>query len=90
MTYTDFIKLVAKNTNNTQAVTKSVLDGIYLSLAEVVKAEDEVCINGAVKVSGVRKAAHVARNPQNGEAINVPEHIEVKVKAMPALKKDVR
>jgi DNA-binding protein HU-beta len=73
MKKTDLIALVADITEGTKVQAGQIVESIFDTItAKVAKGED-VEIAGFGKFVRVKRSARTARNPQTGEAINVPE-----------------
>ena len=89
MTNMDFAKLVAKHSGCTQTAVKEVLAGLPGALLEVVSAQDDIVLGKAVRISGVWKEAHEARNPHTNGTVSVPAKVVAKAKIMPSFKRSV-
>jgi len=91
----DFLKVITDKVRATEefAVTQRETDAYIAAIKETIMeamAEgDEVAIPGFLKFTVGDVAARVARNPQTGEAINVPAKKKVKVKVLGELKNSV-
>ena len=80
MTRTEYIKAVAENAEMTQKAVKEVLEVMQeIAYAEMAKGE-EVKIFDSVTLVGKEVPERVARNPQTGAEIVVPQHIAPKAK----------
>lgn len=89
MTNLDFVKLVANYSGCTQTAVKEVLAGLPDAIRDVCLAQDDVVLGKAVRISGVWKESHEARNPMTGDTITVPAKTVVKVKVMPTFKQTI-
>lgn len=87
---TELVAKVAAETGQSQATVSTVLDGIFTAVAETVAAGGKVTIPGWVSFDSIETAARTGRNPQTGEAINIPAGKRVKVTAGSKLKAAVK
>lgn len=87
---TELVAKIAAETGQSQAVVSSVLDGLFVAVAETVAAGGKVTIPGWVSFDSIETAARTGRNPQTGEAINIPAGKRVKVTAGSKLKAAVK
>jgi len=62
------------------------LDAMFETIASEVSAGNEVSITGWLKVEKANTSARTGRNPQTGEAIEVPAGTRTKVSAGSKLK----
>lgn len=74
----------------TKADAERAMDVVIHSITNTLKAGDEVSIAGLGIFSAKMRAARTARNPQTGEAIQVPAMRVPKFRAAKALKDAVR
>lgn len=80
MTRTEFIKEVATVTGKSQRETREFLDAMQgIVYAEMQKGE-EVKVFDSVALLGKEVPERVARNPQTGDEIIVPQHLAPKAK----------
>ena len=82
----DFCKLISEKTGFTQKDTKVFLDGFEAAVSETLAAGDDVRLTGFGTYSTSARAARTGRNPQTGEAMEIPAGRGVKFKAGKALK----
>lgn len=87
---TELVAKVAAETGQSQAAVSTVLDGLFNAVAETVAAGGKVTIPGWVSFDSIETAARTGRNPQTGEAINIPAGKRVKVTAGSKLKAAVK
>ncbi|MBB4071117.1 integration host factor [Leucobacter sp. OH2974_COT-288] len=87
---TELVAKVAAETGQSQAAVSAVLDGLFNAVAETVAAGGKVTIPGWVSFDSIETAARTGRNPQTGEAINIPAGKRVKVTAGSKLKAAVK
>lgn len=73
----------------TQKETDAYLAAIKGAIIDAMANYDEVAIPGLAKFVVVDVPARTARNPQTGEAIQVPAKKKVKVKVLGELKESV-
>lgn len=90
MTKTDIIGVVAENTGTTKVATKAVIDAFIDAVKECVANDDEVNILGFGKFYAAERAGRVGRNPQTGEAIDIPASKSPRFKAGKAFKDVVK
>lgn len=83
----DFIKAVAANAEMTQKDVKAVLEAAATVAYAEMANEGEVSVFEGLKLEGVKKEAHVARNPLTGGSVDVPEKIVPKAHFTAAAKK---
>jgi len=77
MTKLDMIRAIQNNTADfkiTQAQIKAVLDALDQQIIEVISAEDNYIFKWAA-IKGIKKAARLGVNPQNGDPVIWPEKI---------------
>ena len=70
----------------TQKDAKAVVDYVFDEITEAIKTEGEANILGFGKFSTVETKARTARNPFNGETIEVPAGVSPKFKFSTAIK----
>jgi DNA-binding protein HU-beta len=87
-------KQLVKDVADRSGLTQEQVDTALSSLTEVVtdsvKAGDKVVVPGFVSFERVERAARSGRNPQTGEAMEIPAQHAVKVSAGKALRVAVR
>lgn len=92
----DFVKNVTAKVRDEEKFavtikeTEAYLNAFRDAVIEAMQADEEVMIPGFLKFSVGDQAARVARNPQTGDAIEVPAKKKVKVKILERLKSSVR
>lgn len=69
----EFVTAIAAKTGATKKDTELFLSAISEVILEVIAKEDSVKLGDVCTFSGVTREARTARNPMNGETINVPE-----------------
>jgi DNA-binding protein HU-beta len=82
----DLTIAVAEATGKTQKESKSIVDSITGIISGELKNGNPVKIVNFGKFSVVDRAARKGRNPQTGEALDIPEKRVPKFKASQALK----
>ena len=80
MTRTEFIKEVATQAEMTQKAIKEVLDVMQTVAYAEMKKGEEVKIFDSVTLVGKEVPERIARNPQTGAEIVVPQHLAPKAK----------
>lgn len=73
-------EVVRRKARYTQAEIKEVLGAIENVVYDGVANLDEVPIINGVTIVGVKKEAHMSKNPRTGEAVLVAEKIAPKAK----------
>lgn len=86
MTHQDFIKEVAIRTNKTQKDVRETIGAMRDVVLDHMKDDDGVAPFSAIKFIADYKEARIARNPQTGEAVNVPAKYAPKAKFGKAVK----
>lgn len=71
MNKTELYKAIATETGLTQKLVKQVMEGLQTVTFSTLKTEEVKLMDG-VTLSSVYKEASTGRNPQTGEAIEVP------------------
>lgn len=84
------IKAIAEKTGFTQKDVTVVVDAMIEAVTETVAAGEDVKISGLGKFSVTERAARSGRNPQTGEAIEIPATKALKFKASSTLKAAVK
>lgn len=90
MNYVDFTKKVATDAGCSQNAAKAWCDQILESLSNAIITEDEVKLHGIGTFSHVKRDKKMGRNPQTGEAIEIPPATALKFKALQSLKYTVK
>ena len=83
---TELVAAVAAESGQSQAVVSSVFDALFDQLAKSVSSDVKVSIPGWLSVERTSRAARTGRNPQTGEAIQIPAGHGVKISAGSKLK----
>ena len=83
---TELVAAVAADSGQSQTVVSSVFDALFNKLAESVSTDVKVSIPGWLSVERTSRAARTGRNPQTGEAIQIPAGHGVKISAGSKLK----
>jgi DNA-binding protein HU-beta len=83
---TELVAAVAADSGQSQAAVSSVLDALFNKLAESVGNDVKVTVPGWMSVERTSRAARTGRNPQSGEAIQIPAGHGVKISAGSKLK----
>ena len=85
MTSSKFIKMVAANTNYSQKAIHEMLDAVEAVMVEALKSGESFKIMD-INMGTADVGERTARNPQTGEAVTVPAHKRVTLKASKGLK----
>jgi bacterial nucleoid DNA-binding protein len=81
---------VAEKAGKSQATVKATIDALLDTIAENVSQDNKVQLVGWLTVERTERAARTGRNPQTGEAIQIPAGYGVKVAAGSKLKDAVK
>lgn len=84
------VKEVAEKTETTQKVAKEFVNVLFETIAEHLENGEAVKIPNFVTFEVREYGARAGRNPQTGEAIEIPAHNGVGVKISKNLKERVR
>lgn len=85
-TKNELISGVADDANVTREVAKAVVEATFGIIGDLLSAGDSVQISGFGKFDVKESKARQGRNPQTGEAINIPAGRRVVFKPAAALK----
>ncbi len=77
----ELIAVVAEDTELTRTAVERVLTSLLENIQSAAKKGEEVTIHGFGKFAPATRAARVGRNPQTGEAINIPARVDLTFKA---------
>ena len=86
MNKNDLIASVADGSGLSKADAGRAVDAVFASIADALKAGDEVRIVGFGSFSVAHRAASTGRNPRTGEAIQIAASKQPKFKAGAPLK----
>ena len=86
MNKNDLVAAVSDNTGLSRADTTKAVDGVFDAITDSLKAKTEVRLVGFGTFHVTRRAASKGRNPQTGEAIDIPASNQPKFKAGKGLK----
>ena len=90
MNKASLVEQVHEIIGGTKVQAEQVVDKVFDSIVESLKKGEEVSIAGFGIFSAKERAARTARNPQTGEAIEVPAMRVPKFRAAKALKDAVK
>ena len=82
----ELVKVIAKEAGITQAVAGAALDAFIFGTAEALADGESVKLVGFGTFKTTERAAHTARNPATGEAVEVPAKTHVSFVAGRGLK----
>lgn len=86
MNRSELVAAVAEKTGNSQVAVNGVLDAVFDAFVEQISQGEKVSIPGWLAVERTDRAARTGRNPQTGEAIQIPAGHSVKLTAGSKLK----
>ena len=86
----DLIAKLAEATGKTKKETTETVNSLLNIIEETLVTGEEVAITGYVTFSVKNTPERVARNPKNGETVNVPAGRKVTVKAGKILKDAIK
>lgn len=86
MNKNDLVAAVASSTGLSKADCTKAVDSVFDSIADTLKAGQEVRIVGFGSFSVTRRKASQGRNPRTGEPISIPASNQPKFKAGKGLK----
>ncbi len=86
MNRSELVAAVAEKTGNSQVAVNGVLDAVFDAFVEQISQGEKVSIPGWMAVERTDRAARTGRNPQTGEAIQIPAGHSVKLTAGSKLK----
>ncbi|EMQ98787.1 histone family protein DNA-binding protein [Paeniglutamicibacter gangotriensis Lz1y] len=86
MNRSELVAAVAEKTGNSQVAVNGVLDAVFEVFVAQISQGEKVSIPGWLAVERTDRAARTGRNPQTGEAIQIPAGHSVKLTAGSKLK----
>ncbi|MBM7769327.1 DNA-binding protein HU-beta [Glutamicibacter nicotianae] len=86
MNRSELVAAVAAKTENSQIAVNGVLDAVFEVFVDQISKGEKVSIPGWLAVERTDRAARTGRNPQTGEAIQIPAGHSVKLTAGSKLK----
>jgi DNA-binding protein HU-beta len=86
MTQSELVKLLAKNCEVSNKVSKNLLENLAQTAVKEVKKTGVFALPGLGKLVRVDRKARIGRNPATGEAINIPAKKVVKFRVAKAVK----
>ena len=86
MTQSELVKLLAKNNEISNKVSKQILENLADTAVKEVKRTGVFTLPGLGKLVRVDRKARVGRNPATGETINIPAKKVVKFRVAKAVK----
>ena len=72
MNRSELVAAVAEKSGNSQAAVNGVLDAVFEVFTSQISKGEKVTIPGWLSVERTDRAARPGRNPQTGEAIQIP------------------
>lgn len=85
MTRQDYITEVAERANLPKKVIKAALEAMQATVVDHI-TEEEIPVLDGLRVTVSTRAARTGRNPQTGEAMEIPAKVVPKAKFGKALK----
>lgn len=89
MNKTELVNDVASIVDMTKNDANMVVSAVIGAIVDGLMTSGKVALSGLGTFTVVTRSARVARNPQTGESVNVPEKQVVKFKASSKLKDDL-
>ena len=86
----ELVSAVAKCAGITNQQAELALAGLAVTVADTLKAGDEVTIPGLGKLSAKAKPARTGRNPATGEPVQIAAHNVVKFTPLKLFKEAVK
>jgi DNA-binding protein HU-beta len=86
MNKSDFIRYIAEDSDISVKQATVEVERVFGAVASALKTGDDVNIVGFGKWEHRKRAARAGRNPQTGEAIDIPESATIGFKASEKLK----
>lgn len=86
MNKASLVEMVHEKVGGTKVQAEEIVNGIFDSIVNSMKAGTDVSIAGFGIFASKRQAARTARNPRTGEPVQVPAKNAPKFKAAKALK----
>lgn len=82
----DLVKAIAEETGVDNKTVDAVVKGFTDVVTKTVAAGDPVSISGFAKFAKVETSARMGRNPQTGEAIQIPARKKARITPLKAFK----
>jgi DNA-binding protein HU-beta len=82
----DLVKAIAEETGVDAKTVDAVVKGFTDVTTKTVSSGDPVAITGFAKFAKVQTNARMGRNPQTGEAIQIPARKKVRITPLKAFK----
>ncbi|MED3976054.1 HU family DNA-binding protein [Priestia megaterium] len=83
----DLVKAIAEKVEGTQKDAKAHLDAFKAVVVEAIERGENVELKGFLAFTSKDVEARTARNPQNGEEVEVPAHRKVTATLAKGLRK---
>lgn len=90
MNKTEVIGAVAERAGISQSDAAKSLDALLELICDELAAGSELNLTGYMKISTVQRSARTGRNPQTGEAVDIPASTGVKIQPGARLKAAVK
>ena len=90
MTKAELVEFIAENADLTKADAARALDAVVEGVTEGLKKNGKVTLVGFGTFNAKKREAHMGRNPQTGEEIQIPASKVPGFKAGKALKEAVK
>jgi DNA-binding protein HU-beta len=86
----DLVDAVADSTGSSKVDAQAAVDAVFDAISAALTRREKVSIGGFGNFEARFVKARMARNPQTGASVPVPEHHSPKFKPASALKDSVR
>lgn len=88
VTKDELIAEIAESLGEPKSKVAEVINSYHKKISANLVAGREYSVQGLFSVKQVVREARTARNPQNGEAIEIPRHNDLKIKLSDGLRKE--
>lgn len=78
MTKADLVDIIAEGTGLTKVETAAVVDGLFATIRNALKAGHRIEIRGFGRFQVVQRAERIGRNPKSGETVRIPAYKTVR------------
>lgn len=89
MNHKDLINALSAHTGESKAKTENFLKGLADIVGDQLAEQGQITLHNIGTLRVVESAARTGRNPQTGEAIEIPAGKRIKLKAAKVLKEAV-
>ncbi|MDZ7332664.1 MAG: HU family DNA-binding protein [candidate division KSB1 bacterium] len=78
MTKADLVDIIAEGTGLTKVETAAVVDGLFATMRNALKAGHRIEIRGFGRFQVVQRSERIGRNPKSGETVRIPAYKTVR------------